>query len=169
MHPSPSQCSKDAPMVMPTRRGSITRILPVFTKPLVKVLSALDLSNRTQGSSLECLDGVVPEDGMPLSRSFCLSNRSLSLRNNNTVVIEADGSHEEKSVYFASTPVSSTKIGLCLGDYTMEEIEACWYCHDEIRYMQEKRRRKNKRKIFKKKSKRLQRKVLKREDDRWSS
>lgn len=164
----------DAPIVVPKRKTSITRIFPSsFNKVLS---SALDSSRRSQDTSMEGLDGYDNDSTMRSSCSFHLPSNSLSFHFSTTVVIEVDSDdndtkeeEEEKRISFAATPTTDTKIGLCLDDYTMEELEACWYTHDDIRYMREKKRRKNKRKIFKPKSKKLQRKVLKREDTRWTA
>ncbi|CAJ1962092.1 unnamed protein product [Cylindrotheca closterium] len=165
-----STCCRDMPMAMPTRKPSISS-LPRLVKPLSKFLSS---SRRSFSSdlSLRCLDGGYEAgDLKPSSSSFHLaSSDELSLFSFATaVVIEADDEEEEeRGVRFAPQPTTATFTCLCLDDYTPDELEACWFSLDDIRYMREKRKRKRARKLFTKKNKRLQGKILKREDTRWS-
>ncbi|KAL3939187.1 MAG: hypothetical protein SGBAC_006045 [Bacillariaceae sp.] len=163
--PCTEECKKDVSMVMPTRRPSISS-LPRLIKPLSNYLSSssssLTLSSLRQRASLD--------SSMGSSSSFHISSNDLSFSFATTVVFETpeDEGEEERRARFAPSPTTMTTAGLCLDDYTPEELEACWYSRDDIQYMRAKRKRKQARKIFKKKSKRLQRKILKREDTRWN-
>lgn len=150
-------------------------------EPNDDTLRSSDYSGRySEEFSVRLVDDR-PDDAMQSSDSFNITSSELNFQLRRLVDVmettnedleddvEDDQEVRRRSARFAPTPAIATTNVLSLDEYTTEELEACWYTYDEIQYMREKRRKKQKRKIFKNKKKKLQRKILKKEDTRWTA
>ena len=113
-----------------------------------------DYSGRhSEEFSVRLLDDRL-DDAMQSSDSFNITSSELSFQVRRLVDVmettnedleddvEDDQEVRRRSARFAPIPAIDITNILSLDEYTMEELEACWYTYDEIQYMREKRRKK---------------------------